>query len=525
MLQRVMLAAAVGLLAGPLCGESVLSGDHELFVFMHDALADAEMEVEFPVREGKVGEHGYGFAMGYNKADHDVTVLKQSASADALTLELAIRLNRDPWVRGGKAESTLTLRKGPDGLTGTHETVFRGKTTRGKVDVTLRQPLTVTKPNFRPLQKEEHPRLTGRDPNWKRPANPRPTRRGTQALRRVLTSPGSRLAVERGESVAKYVMLYDRYYWEADEDLRKAATESITRYAQMLIHGGGPGWNPSPWSNWQGRWRGAAGLAALAVLGHPGTFPPAPAGANIDEFAPAKIDWPRRLPITEVDDSRSDADYRVGTQWWRAGPFPHDKRVDFSKVVRKISAKPPGPDEKFDVFGRDMSFSGVKMGRDDVYLDLTDAFKGSDDQAIFLFTVLEVKRAHAVRVLLRGAKHVWLGGKEIKDYQTIGLDAGRYPLIALVSNAGYPSWIPHRKWRIPVFRQVRDPRAELQRWRKRYRQWKESGEGAIPEAPRLLKLAEVNCRRYMRTALGDAGFNHEGEGYTSHTMEMITGVL
>ena len=68
-------------------------------------------------------------------------------------------------------------------------------------------------------------------------------------------------------------LAYDLCYglWKEGFSIRVAG--ELEKKCGEMLAGGGFGWNDSPWSNWQAITKGAAGVAALSVIGDPGTSP------------------------------------------------------------------------------------------------------------------------------------------------------------------------------------------------------------------------------------------------------------
>ena len=70
--------------------------------------------------------------------------------------------------------------------------------------------------------------------------------------------------------VAGVAIAYDLCYPYWEDDNRLLVSNWLAQQAQLLIEGTPDrGWNPTAWSNWNARARGAAGLAALAILKEP----------------------------------------------------------------------------------------------------------------------------------------------------------------------------------------------------------------------------------------------------------------
>jgi hypothetical protein len=90
--------------------------------------------------------------------------------------------------------------------------------------------------------------------------------RGWNLAEAAMNRPSLRL-LEQSPTVAGVALAYDLCYSMWNEGRRQIASDWLAQEAATLIHGTPDrGWNPTPWSNWNARARGAAGLAALAIL-------------------------------------------------------------------------------------------------------------------------------------------------------------------------------------------------------------------------------------------------------------------
>jgi hypothetical protein len=499
-----------------------LPGDLDLRAKAHGLLEGKAMEVYLERRDGKWVRDCYGFALGFTTVDQIIRIDEVVAGkGDRWTLNMDVVILADPWKRRERAKLALTVAHGENGWSGSYKGRFRGETVDGNVSVIQEKyPLVVSKPDFRPLKPGEHPRLTSRRDKWAAPNDPTPTEQGKKLMRRALGQPTGHLAVERGEAVIRKAMLYDRAYWDAPKRLRWAGADHMARMAEMMLIGGGGGWNPSPWSNWQGRWRAGGGVAALACIGDECTFPIRPSTPDVREIEPArKYDPGRGVPVSKVDPDRSDATYTVAGKFLVAGPLPWGKKQNYLKSVGGVDARPQRGTKLSagDTTGR--FSSGLNRG-DSAFVDLSKLFDGKRDHVLYLYSVLEVPQAHVVKVTLPRSGKVWLNGKLLRSGDTVELQRGTYPILVAVSNRGRPPFVKKYPWRVPPFTEVRDPREILARWRRERKEWEDNGR-RVPGARELAKRCALHCRRFMWYGIGEAGFNHEGEGYSSHTMDVI----
>ena len=102
-----------------------------------------------------------------------------------------------------------------------------------------------------------------------------------QLTQNALKHPGKRL-LEHSPIVTGIALAYDLCYSFWTTEQREKVADWLMAQAQWLLRGDSPknGWNSNAASNWNGRARGAAGLAALALVGNP-AFPEAERLANL----------------------------------------------------------------------------------------------------------------------------------------------------------------------------------------------------------------------------------------------------
>lgn len=94
-----------------------------------------------------------------------------------------------------------------------------------------------------------------------------------QIVEKSLQTPGRRI-FEQSPIVAGVALAYDLCYHSWDRARQKKLTRWLATQTVNLVNGSSPGegWNSNAWSNWNARARGAAGLAAMAILYEPKEF-------------------------------------------------------------------------------------------------------------------------------------------------------------------------------------------------------------------------------------------------------------
>ena len=278
----------------------------------------------------------WGFAPTFNRAEHDgiVDLIEKDNSWE---LKVKININSDPWIEGGEAEYLIKLpahQKDKEQIVGSYSGTFNKQVVNGKVTGSL-GPYSPRKiPNYKSISPREHPRLIFRQnqlPKLRKKAktptgkaildqlenslkqeiyykgyvpnggyhaaghcflsllndDPQAAEIAWQIVEKSLDNPGPRL-LEHAPIVAGGALAYDLCYNAWGKERVEKITNWLGQQTKILIAGTrGKGWNPYAWSNWSGRARGAAGLAALAMLSEP------------EEYFSEPTDVKRLLKISE----------------------------------------------------------------------------------------------------------------------------------------------------------------------------------------------------------------------------------
>lgn len=105
--------------------------------------------------------------------------------------------------------------------------------------------------------------------------NPQAAQTGWEITAKSMANPGKRL-LEHSPIVAGVALAYDLCYHQWNKEQQQQVTKWLTNQTLKLVKGDSPknGWNSYSWSNWNARARGAAGLAALAILNEPAEYYP-----------------------------------------------------------------------------------------------------------------------------------------------------------------------------------------------------------------------------------------------------------
>ncbi|MDJ0731295.1 MAG: hypothetical protein QNJ33_15015 [Crocosphaera sp.] len=277
----------------------------------------------------------WGFAPNFNQAEHQGTVIINRFNHQWF-LDVNLTINPDPWLSwSGKANYQLELTpKNNNILIGNYQGKFNNKLLTGNASGIIKplypQPLTY----HQPIQPQEHPRLLFREETILKLREKVKTKTGHKILQKLqetlkqtvvydgyVPNAGYHAAgqcflalieekpnhanhawtvvqtaintsyprlFELSPVVAGVAMAYDLCYSYWDRDNRLLVSNWLSQQAQLLIEGTPDrGWNPTAWSNWNARARGAAGLAALAILKEP------------EAYFPQEIDIEQLLTIAE----------------------------------------------------------------------------------------------------------------------------------------------------------------------------------------------------------------------------------
>ncbi|NES03059.1 MAG: hypothetical protein F6K22_09460 [Okeania sp. SIO2F4] len=237
-------------------------------------------------------------------------------------MEVKININPDSWIGSEIAKYLIELqtdKKDKKQIVGSYSGTFNKQLVSGKVTGNIAPYLPRKISNYTPISPREHPRLIFRQnqlPELREKAktptgkailaqlenslqqkiyyeafvpkggyhaaghcflsllndDPQAAETGWQIVEKSLNNPGPRL-LEHAPIVAGVALAYDLCYKAWDEQRVQKITDWLAQQTKILIAGTrGKGWNPTAWSNWNGRARGAGGLAALTILSKPEQF-------------------------------------------------------------------------------------------------------------------------------------------------------------------------------------------------------------------------------------------------------------
>ncbi|ACK64423.1 conserved hypothetical protein [Rippkaea orientalis PCC 8801] len=269
----------------------------------------------------------WGFAPEFNQAEHSGSVRVNQLNT-IWNLDINLTINRDPWLSlTGQANYQIQLQESPNNqLIGYYEGTFNNQPLQGEVSGNITPLFPEPIPNHQPIKPQEHPRLIFRQTELKtlrkkaktptgqlilshlqrtlnEPINyqgyvpdsgyhaagqcflallnqkPEKATIAWEIVQNVMNQPAPRL-FEQSPTVAGVALAYDLCYdfWKGSRG--RIVTQWLAQKTQTFVEGNlSQGWNPTPWSNWNARVRGAAGLGALAILNEP----------EIDGFSPSQV--------------------------------------------------------------------------------------------------------------------------------------------------------------------------------------------------------------------------------------------
>lgn len=320
-----------------------------------------EMHLDLICDRGQCESEIWGFAPRFNKdVDHQGTV-KVTKGDNAWQLQVDLQVQSHPG-NPQLASATYEIEVIPyqDKLLGSYRGEYQERTLIGKVTGSKSDLQLKYIPQHQAIAPREHPRLIFRAeelPTLKEKAqtphgkaiisklkqtlqtevqydgyvptggyhaaghcflslledDPQAADTAWQIVDRSIANPGARL-LEHSPIVAGVALAYDLCYYQWSEAQQQQITEWLTHQTLKLVRGDSPknGWNSYAWSNWNARARGAAGLAALAILDEPAQYYPQ------NEFFQQPSDVEKLLKIAERNVTRylerAIGDRGIGTE-------------------------------------------------------------------------------------------------------------------------------------------------------------------------------------------------------------------
>ncbi len=300
-----------------LSGEVSLNLKNALWKDWQGETVYQNITIDLDCDRGRCQSTAWGYAPSFHQdLDHLGTVeVLETENIWRLKVQLAVQSS--PWTPEETATANYLIELMPlEGkLIGSYAGDFNRVSVRGAVTGIVNPPSVQAIPNHQPLRKGEHPRLIFRQEEIPAIRAKSQTELGQQIMQRLsealegeiyyegiapnggshaaghcflallndrpeaaakaweivensLNHPGARL-LEKSTLTQGIALAYDLCYQYWDENQIQKLTTWLETETTKLLNGDSPqrGWNGNPWSNWNARARGAAGLAALATLG------------------------------------------------------------------------------------------------------------------------------------------------------------------------------------------------------------------------------------------------------------------
>ena len=273
------------------------------------------LTLDLTCHKGQCEPQAWGYAPKFNiDVDHIGTV-KVIGLDNAWRLEVKMNIQDHPWrSQFDQANYILEVVPRQEKLLGTYRGTLKNATLTGRIVGKVESFTTVAVANHQPLLPQEHPRLIFRksqldslrakaktpvgkailkqiNQSLKQPIyydgyvptggyhgaaycflslineDDQKAQTGWEITEKSMNKPGKRL-LEHSAVVAGVALAYDMCYEAWGEAKQKQVTQWLQTETNKLLRGSSAKtrWNNNPWSNWHARARGAAGLAALAIL-------------------------------------------------------------------------------------------------------------------------------------------------------------------------------------------------------------------------------------------------------------------
>ena len=304
-------------------GNISLTLQHGLWKLWEEEPIYQDITLDLRCDKAKCDSEVWAYAPKFNKeVDHQGTV-EVIQTDNAWKLQAKLNIQSHPWKPGLKpAIYEIEIVPYKNKLIGSYEGNYQDRQLVGKVTGQKSNLQSRLVPNHQPVTSREHPRLifrADRVPLLKEKAKTDYGRAIVKQLEKALTgqiyydgyvpnggyyaagycflslikddrasaekawqivekslqNPGRRI-FEQSPIVAGVALAYDLCYHSWDEARQQKLTRWLATQTVNLVNGSSPktGWNSNAWSNWNARARGAAGLAALAILHEPKEFLP-----------------------------------------------------------------------------------------------------------------------------------------------------------------------------------------------------------------------------------------------------------
>lgn len=365
-----------------------------------------------------------------------------------------------------------------------------------------------------------------------------------KALQRLIQEPVALGPHDRPITTLRFAIAYDLIYDICDRHLQKKINHWLNAQASLLLLGTDrTDFNPTPWSNWNGMYRSALGTIALTLLGEPSEYVPAPIPPVMRPLPPSPQCLPGQIPTNPLELDK------MPTQWLFAGPFHccNQEEEDILASIGGISVATPqvgtevtyrGITHCFQLLPPKYIWSHPRHTKGRPLLDIANPV----DQAVFAtayyYTTIENKQPRWLQVGIKtpyGDAILYIGGQRLTEGDAIYLEKGIYPLFVEAKIEPRSGWgenahlllVEPRLMPITPEGAKASHMQRLRIYKRDYKQWQAGYEAYLavgkinPTASQLNMISARSITRFLGTALGEWGWNSEGEHYTQMTMELL----
>lgn len=505
-------------------------------------LPPADLDIDWPRSNGRWQERGWGFALPFNKAEHRVTVTNLTSDGVSLTATMAVEIGFDGYSGGGFAQYQVSadLASGQGHYRGEWDgTPVSGSLTITPIDGVPRvadwqAPVGASHPRLL-LRSDRKPALRERAATaWGQRAAARLRALSLPAWwtfgypmvipsvrcflgddpaavgfmqRTVSKSIGAveHRMLENAGLVTGMALAYDAVYDQLDSVTQNEATQWLLRWSRMCVPGGGEGWNPTPWSNWQVKVRSAGGMAALAIEGDRCDALPRPVDRPYVSVAGVAGDDGSHSTVLGQQSLRSG--WRL-TDVVAAAEWSDDQLANYAAAAATADSQP-------DAGLIPASDLGESRGRPVVNPALfpEQQFRGA--VAVFVQDV-QVTEPSFVAINRSASVALVINGAPIDD-DLVRLGAGRHRVVVAIDNRRLPPFVKTVPLILPAFSLEPVQVGAMDEWR-HFERGRVAAGGHVPALPDLYRRHQRAVSRWCATALGAGGWNHEGEGYTSFSL-------
>jgi len=516
-------------------------------------------------REGDQWSRAWGIARSFNVAHHVGRVESAEVTGETVKLSLAMLIHGDAWVKGGRAQYDISLKRGEGGaLTGEFTGVFRGEAVRGVAYGSISAQREAVVEGVQPVQPGEHPRILFRKHELPALRQRAQTPLGKAALAKMedggpvglgvkhqltgdeayaeraiplveeLIAKGlytNQFGVNVGDRAQQVAIAYDCCYdvWPADVkrkvEVYLAWATTVIFFAQDQMSRG-INWHVC--SNWSAPVYTGAGFAGLALWGEKGPPP-------VEPMRPAAVAEIPPVQESAIGEGAPVVDFTAGffpNEWLMTTPLDFAVSGDLLAEIGGMETVKINASEKFAISGKAVSFEPLAsdllltVGRGGVAIN--QLMKDRSALTICLHTVFRVKTPQVVQVNLpfgrAGKPQMAIAGERVRHEQLVELKEGMYPVTVVLSLASkWESYTPTldkagkeeiaaAKAQLPTaLAEYEEARRD---WEQDLAQWKQLG-GANVQYMKLFEMGRRMMLLHYREGVGTGGFQAEVGGYSA----------